>query len=226
MGGLEHDGPDLRGGDARPDRPLDLPAGDDARTRTSTRPSPSSCRSGATGSGGGFQAVRIIGERWSPRSQQLRDLFTRNRIPIGFYDADSDRGRGDAAAPRAGEPAAARRPAAFAEDSPALQDPTDLDIALAFGLMQPVPEDEVFDVVDRRRRSRRPRSRRLRGVGGAAHPRRRAGGGRAGRPGRARSSATTWASPPVSAATASPSAPSSRPGRSVPPSSSCGRRPP
>ena len=37
--------------------------------------------------GGGFEAVRVIGERWSARSQELRDLFARHRIPAGFYDA-------------------------------------------------------------------------------------------------------------------------------------------
>ena len=43
--------------------------------------------------GGGFEAVRVIGERWSARSQELRDGFSRNGIPIGFYDAASGRGR-------------------------------------------------------------------------------------------------------------------------------------
>ena len=39
--------------------------------------------------GGGFEAVRMIGDRWSERSQHLRDSFTRNRIPLRFYDADT-----------------------------------------------------------------------------------------------------------------------------------------
>ena len=34
--------------------------------------------------GGGFEAVRVIGERWSARSQELRDLFSRYRVPAGF----------------------------------------------------------------------------------------------------------------------------------------------
>ena len=44
--------------------------------------------------GGGFEAVQIIGEHWSARSQELRDTFTRNGIPIGFYDAGSARASG------------------------------------------------------------------------------------------------------------------------------------
>ena len=39
--------------------------------------------------GGGFEAVRVIGQRLSARSQELRDLFLRNRVPAGFYDAAS-----------------------------------------------------------------------------------------------------------------------------------------
>jgi predicted enzyme related to lactoylglutathione lyase len=42
--------------------------------------------------GGGFEAVWVVGERWSARSQELRDTFSRNGIPIGFYDASSERG--------------------------------------------------------------------------------------------------------------------------------------
>ena len=34
--------------------------------------------------GGGFEPVQVIGERWSARSQELRDLFSRHRVPVGF----------------------------------------------------------------------------------------------------------------------------------------------
>ena len=34
--------------------------------------------------GGGFEAVQVIGEYWSARSQELRDTFSRNAIPTGF----------------------------------------------------------------------------------------------------------------------------------------------
>ena len=42
-----------------------------------------------SGRGGGFEAAQVIGERWSARSQELRDLFSRHRVPAGFYDAAS-----------------------------------------------------------------------------------------------------------------------------------------
>jgi thioredoxin reductase (NADPH) len=95
---------------------------------------------------GGFEAVRIIGERWSARSQELRDTFSRNRIPIGFYDADSERGRQllQELCPDSAElPVVVLR---FGADRSALSNPSNLEIAEAFGLMTPIPEDEVFDV--------------------------------------------------------------------------------
>ena len=97
--------------------------------------------------GGGFEAVRMIGDRWSPRAAQLRDTFTRNRIPLGFYDAASPRGAGmladlGLAAPRL--PVVVLR---FRPERPVLQDPSDLEIAESFGLLTPVDPDTLFDVV-------------------------------------------------------------------------------
>jgi thioredoxin reductase (NADPH) len=96
--------------------------------------------------GSGFEAVWVIGERWSARSQELRDMFSRNGIPIGFYDA---------AAPRGGQmirelglvapelPVIVLR---FGAERSTLVNPTNLEIADAFGLMTPIPAEEVFDV--------------------------------------------------------------------------------
>ncbi len=50
-------------------------------------------REWGSGRGGGFEPVQVIGERWSARSQELRDLFARHRVPAGFYDAASARGQ-------------------------------------------------------------------------------------------------------------------------------------
>ena len=43
--------------------------------------------------GGSFEAVQVIGQQWSGRSQELRDTFSRNGIPVGFHDADTEDGR-------------------------------------------------------------------------------------------------------------------------------------
>jgi len=40
-----------------------------------------------------FQVVQIIGETWSPRSHELRDLFERNGIPYGFFATNSEQGQ-------------------------------------------------------------------------------------------------------------------------------------
>jgi thioredoxin reductase (NADPH) len=95
---------------------------------------------------GGFEAVQVIGERWSARSQELRDMFTRNGIPIGFYDAAAEDGR---RLLRELRPGSADLPVVvlrFGGQRSALVNPSNLEIAEAFGLMTPVPADEVLDV--------------------------------------------------------------------------------
>ena len=96
--------------------------------------------------GSSFEAVQIIGEHWSARSQELRDTFSRNGIPIGFYDAGSDRGRQllrEFRRETAELPVVVLR---FSGTRSALANPSNLEIAEAFGLMTPIPADEVFDV--------------------------------------------------------------------------------
>jgi thioredoxin reductase (NADPH) len=39
------------------------------------------------------EIVTIVGERWHPRTAELRDLFARSRLPFGFFEADSEEGR-------------------------------------------------------------------------------------------------------------------------------------
>jgi thioredoxin reductase len=100
----------------------------------------------STRQGGGFEAVRMIGARWSERAQHLRDTFSRNGIPLGFYDADSAEGRSMLAGLHLEE---ARLPVLqlrFRPGRPVLQDPSDLEIADAFGLLTPLDPAEVFDL--------------------------------------------------------------------------------
>ena len=95
---------------------------------------------------GSFEAVQVIGEHWSARSQELRDTFSRNGIPIGFYDADSDSGRqmlGENRMESAELPVVMVR---FDGQRSALANPSNLEIAEAFGLTKPIPADDIFDV--------------------------------------------------------------------------------
>jgi len=100
----------------------------------------------STRHGGGFEAVQVIGEHWSARSQELRDTFTRNGIPLGFYDADSARGRQVLDQLHAGSAELPVVVLRFGGQRSVLANPSNLEIADAFGLMTPIPEDEVFDV--------------------------------------------------------------------------------
>ena len=96
--------------------------------------------------GGSFEPVQVIGEHWSARSQELRDTFSRNGIPIGFYDADSGQGRQML---KRLDAASAERPVVvlrFGGRRTVLANPSNLQIADAFGLMTPIPDGEVFDV--------------------------------------------------------------------------------
>jgi thioredoxin reductase (NADPH) len=101
----------------------------------------------STRRGGGFEAVRVIGEQWSERAQSLRDTLTRNRIPLGFYDSGSPEGQAlldglGLDGPRL--PVVVLR---FKPDRTVLEDPSDLDIAEAFGLLTPLDPEAVYDVV-------------------------------------------------------------------------------
>ncbi len=97
--------------------------------------------------GGGFEAVRMIGDRWSERAQHLRDTLTRNRIPLGFYDAGSAEGQSMLAGLQLEEPRLPVVQLRFRPDRPVLQDPSDLEIADAFGLLTPLDEAAVHDLV-------------------------------------------------------------------------------
>jgi thioredoxin reductase (NADPH) len=96
--------------------------------------------------GGGFEPVQVIGTRWSARSQEMRDLFSRHQIPVGFYDATSKRAQQmlrQLGLESAELPVVVLQ---FAAGRPALANPSNLQIADAFGVMTPISPGEVFDV--------------------------------------------------------------------------------
>ena len=96
--------------------------------------------------GGGFEAAQVIGKRWSARSQELRDLFSRNRVPAGFYDAASEHARQMLHELGLESPELPVVVLRFGTERPALVNPSNLEIADAFGLMRPISAEEVFDV--------------------------------------------------------------------------------
>jgi thioredoxin reductase len=103
-------------------------------------------REWASERGSGFEPVQVIGQRWSARSQELRDLFARHRVPAGFYDAASGPAQQllrelGMASPDL--PVVALR---FGAGRPVLVNPSNAEIADAFGVMTPIPHGEVFDL--------------------------------------------------------------------------------
>lgn len=99
----------------------------------------------STRRGGGFEAVRVIGEQWSARSQELRDTFSRNRVPMGFYDAGSDRGSEMLHELGLASPQLPVVVIRFGEQS-TLVNPSNLEIAEAFGLLEPISAEDIADV--------------------------------------------------------------------------------
>jgi thioredoxin reductase (NADPH) len=79
----------------------------------------------------GFEAVRVVGEEWAPRSHEIRELLGRNGIPAGFHPA------GGAEANRLLEQAgiaSPRLPVLVLFDGRVLADPSNSEIAEALGV--------------------------------------------------------------------------------------------
>lgn len=90
-----------------------------------------------------LEIVRVVGEQWSARSHEVRDLLARNAVPFGFYDVRSQQGR------RLLEPAGVspeRLPVLVLFDGRTLVDPTNVDLAGALGVASR-PSRETFVVV-------------------------------------------------------------------------------
>jgi thioredoxin reductase (NADPH) len=88
------------------------------------------------------EVVRLVGERWSPRCHELRDLLGRNTVPFGFYDSDSDEGQ---RLLREYGVDTERLPAVILHDGSVLHDPTLIDLANALGV-QTQPAADVYDL--------------------------------------------------------------------------------
>jgi thioredoxin reductase (NADPH) len=90
-----------------------------------------------------FEHIRVVGEQWSPRSFELRDLLGRNGVLHTFHPSDSREGRELLA--RSGHKGT-RLPVVVLFDGQVLVDPSNSDIADACGV-NPTWEKSNFDVV-------------------------------------------------------------------------------
>ena len=91
----------------------------------------------------GHVVYRIVGEQWSPRSHQLRDLLSRSSVPFEFHPVDSERGR---QLIRDFGIDVQRLPALIRHDGSVLHDPSDAQVAAAHGITTR-PSSEVYDLV-------------------------------------------------------------------------------
>jgi thioredoxin reductase (NADPH) len=91
----------------------------------------------------GFVAIRIVGQQWTPRSHEIRDLLDRNAIPYRFLAHDSAAGR---QLLRETGQHGARLPVLVLFDGRVLIDPTNAEVAEAMGAPTR-PEPGRYDVI-------------------------------------------------------------------------------
>jgi thioredoxin reductase (NADPH) len=85
---------------------------------------------------------RIVGERWSPRSHEMRDMLSRNGVPFEFVDADSDEGH---ALVRERGINATDFPAVIRHDGTVLPKPSFTELASEHGI-QTEPDEQAYDL--------------------------------------------------------------------------------
>ena len=95
----------------------------------------------------GFEAVRLIGEARDERTHSLRDSFGRNHIPVAFHQVGTDASDRMLSGLGLDDPDLPVVVLSFTSPPTTLVNPTDLEIAEAFGLMAPLTPDRIYDVV-------------------------------------------------------------------------------
>jgi len=91
----------------------------------------------------GFVAIQIVGQQWTPRSHEIRDLLDRNAIPYQFLPHDSEAGQ---QLLREHGQDGARLPVLVLFDGRVLVDPTNAEGAAAIGIATR-PEVARYDLV-------------------------------------------------------------------------------
>jgi thioredoxin reductase (NADPH) len=90
------------------------------------------------------QEIAVVGERWSARAHELRNLLSRNGVPHAFHTIDSREGREML---REGGQEDARGPVVRMLDGTLLLDPSNAEVAQAYGVDTALRGDTSFDVV-------------------------------------------------------------------------------
>jgi thioredoxin reductase (NADPH) len=90
-----------------------------------------------------FAEIRVVGEQWSARSHELRDVLNRNGILHEFHAAETEAGQQLLA--RLGR-TSAKLPVVALYDGQVLEDPSNAELADAFGVNRPL-DRRSFDLV-------------------------------------------------------------------------------
>jgi thioredoxin reductase (NADPH) len=91
----------------------------------------------------GFAPIQIVGQQWTPRSHELRDLLDRNAIPYRFFSPDSEAGQ--QLLHQSGQDGT-RLPVLVLFDGRVLVDPSNQEGAAAIGIATR-PEAGRYDLV-------------------------------------------------------------------------------
>jgi thioredoxin reductase (NADPH) len=96
------------------------------------------------------QEVEVVAPRWSPRGHEIRSLLARNGVPHVFHDSDSDRGRSLLEMAHEADPDLpldTDLPVVFLLDQDVLVDPSNTELAKAYGVSTELEAWRDFDVV-------------------------------------------------------------------------------
>jgi thioredoxin reductase (NADPH) len=93
----------------------------------------------------GEREIDVIGKPWSARSHELRSLLARNGIPHSFHPTDSSEGR--RMLDKAGGDPEAEGPFVITYRDGVVEDPTNAELADAFGVSTAPPDKRDFDLV-------------------------------------------------------------------------------
>lgn len=88
--------------------------------------------------------ITLIGPEWASRTHELRAWLSRNGVPHTFVDDECERGR---ELLRGAGAEGGRGPVAIVRGGTILVDPTNLELARAFGVTTELGEDREFDAV-------------------------------------------------------------------------------
>jgi thioredoxin reductase (NADPH) len=89
--------------------------------------------------------IAVVGRQWSPRVHELTTLLTRNGVPHVFHDAESDRGARILA--MHGRTDGGREPLVVLLDGRALVDPSNVELATAYGVPTQLPGRRDYDLI-------------------------------------------------------------------------------